>query len=1111
MRKAIILFFVLLGLQSFSQTLTLDSTESYCQNSGTITVQVDSGNSSFSYEIYNGPTGASAQSYPVTILSPDSTATFYDLIPGFYYLKVVDQDTTLYDSIEVTGAYNEHDFNLGGSVLSCENDSNGMIYVQSSMDGRAPFSYQIIAPDTSAIQTSDTFYNLPIGTYTVRMFDSCTNYQTRDYTLYSDYTPINMWMSGSQLEIGCDSSRYQMRAENGTLPYRYLVEDPTNAGSYIVDTLSNSDRMYVYLPTDYTSSGSATSYKFIVEDNCGEQDFEFDDYYDFGLINVWTSGSDYKEGCDSVWFRLNQDDGTSPYTYSVIDPTNSSNTIFDSTTTESNVWILLPIDFTNSGSSTVYDFVVVDACSKTDTVQDSYDEDEDLYMTSSHEEVMISCDSTSICVGASRGKGPYRYKVEHPSNPGQYIIDTISSSADICLELPIDYLGTGSATNYTFWVYDDCGDSATVSNKHENYISTSDNGYCGYQTVTLGGSWSRTQMLDSFYFELTPDTLGIGNRWYSSADKSISYLIKWDTFPLGSYDWTVITQCNDTFTGNIEEHNWPLDSIEVEWESAYCGVEQGHIDVEVIRNPNTPMGPYYYRLYQNGNVIDSIMNTNDRTKTFSDIDNGTYTVQVTNVCGDVVEQTVTLTGGVTMTLSNTTVPGCGLGDSKIELNVTTNLPSGDIQYNLYDSTGKYLKDQTTNVFYNLYSEKYIVGISSKNHNCMVLEDTVVIPEYKQPEIDAKSLGCTNGTISINASASFGVAPYTYWLRDQDSGFAVIRGPVSYDTFIGLSISTNYNVLVEDACGNTANAGVSPYTPEVNLISKEGDNCRGQFIKIGTDTMLQSQFSWTGPNGFTRNGRRIKFHPVTASNAGEYILTANILGGCLVLKDTFEIFADTATDAYVYPITGSCLFDSARLDLRGNSPLSSETGKWTIVSAPFGANYSFIDQSDSVTSLITDMNGTYVLRWTIKTARNCKSYSEVSYYLDCNPNQITGTVYYDKDADQSLDAGEKRTKNVLVHLYDDVNHNGILETGEAISIDSVLTNGSGFYVFNPQFSGDTASYIINVDTLTLPSNASLTTDNIEVASFTSGGNVDANNDFGHNKCWIDSGISSPSIG
>ena len=110
-------------------------------------------------------------------------------------------------------------------------------WIESFSDGQGPFTYQILAPDTSAIQSSDTFYNLPAGDYTVRMYDSCTNYQTRQITLYSDYEPIDMWMWGSQLEIGCDSSRYRMHAQYGTFPYRYLVEDPTNAGNYLVDTI----------------------------------------------------------------------------------------------------------------------------------------------------------------------------------------------------------------------------------------------------------------------------------------------------------------------------------------------------------------------------------------------------------------------------------------------------------------------------------------------------------------------------------------------------------------------------------------------------------------------------------------------------------------------------------------------------------------------------------------------------------------------------------------------------------------------------------------------------------------------------------------------------------
>jgi hypothetical protein len=124
------------------------------------------------------------------------------------------------------------------------------------------------------------------------------------------------------------------------------------------------------------------------------------------------------------------------------------------------------------------------------------------------------------------------------------------------------------------------------------------------------------------------------------------------------------------------------------------------------------------------------------------------------------------------------------------------------------------------------------------------------------------------------------------------------------------------------------------------------------------------------------------------------------------------------------------------------------------------------------------------------------------------NIVTGTVWLDEDSDESIDALESgRAENVKVYIYEDTDDDGVIDVGSS-PIDSVLTNASGEYRDTLPYLGGTDSYIMTIDTTTLPTGQVLTTDNIETASFTTGGTTDAGNNFGYvgysigNSIWWD---------
>ncbi len=107
------------------------------------------------------------------------------------------------------------------------------------------------------------------------------------------------------------------------------------------------------------------------------------------------------------------------------------------------------------------------------------------------------------------------------------------------------------------------------------------------------------------------------------------------------------------------------------------------------------------------------------------------------------------------------------------------------------------------------------------------------------------------------------------------------------------------------------------------------------------------------------------------------------------------------------------------------------------------------------------------------------------------NVITGTIFVDTDSDGTLDPGELGLSGVTVRLYRDNNNDGAVDGGDTL-LQTTVSPADGFYEF---FITAIGNFVIDIDTSTLPSGWSLTTDNVEEADFTNFGNVETDNDFG----------------
>jgi len=120
-----------------------------------------------------------------------------------------------------------------------------------------------------------------------------------------------------------------------------------------------------------------------------------------------------------------------------------------------------------------------------------------------------------------------------------------------------------------------------------------------------------------------------------------------------------------------------------------------------------------------------------------------------------------------------------------------------------------------------------------------------------------------------------------------------------------------------------------------------------------------------------------------------------------------------------------------------------------------------------------------------------AYAPTDCELAVGANTITGTVFEDVDVDSTFSLGDTGLISIEVRLYIDVNGNGVVDAGEPL-FETTTTDANGFYSFTVGMLGN---FAIDIKVSDLPAGYSMTTDNIEVSSFTDINQIDSNNDFG----------------
>ncbi|MCF6133114.1 gliding motility-associated C-terminal domain-containing protein [Flavobacterium wongokense] len=219
----VIFLFLCVGQATYGQlsnfVLTLTKTDESCTGNASLTFNVTNTTpgSTFIYRIYRLPD-------VVNSIAVTSANTFGGLTSGTYRVVATQtlgaasgtqqQDITILDTrVYIT-------YSLSHTAINCD---TGTINVN-VLTGN-PVSYEIISgPITVPPQASNSFPNLPAGTYNVRVNDNCGEGVVQTYTV-TFYNPLN-------LNIGPPSTPCELESCNTIEVSHNIASDPTTTIRY---------------------------------------------------------------------------------------------------------------------------------------------------------------------------------------------------------------------------------------------------------------------------------------------------------------------------------------------------------------------------------------------------------------------------------------------------------------------------------------------------------------------------------------------------------------------------------------------------------------------------------------------------------------------------------------------------------------------------------------------------------------------------------------------------------------------------------------------------------------------------------------------------------------
>jgi gliding motility-associated-like protein len=308
------LFFLLQSNIVFPFTLSTTFTNETCSGNGEIsfTVLNTDPNGTILYIVYLLPN-------VTTPYATTSSNILSGLAAGTY--RVVARETigSTFTTQQADVIISNTTVPLTYTVLSFNQACSSTSTISINVNTGNAVSYEIInGPVIFPLQASNTFSNLPIGIYKIRVFDSCGIGVVTTYTVVINSTGLSV-SNPVQTNTTCTSTEMNQTIipANGTviaypLTVQYTLHPPSGGADIIINQIIQSGNLFslpisetfpVYINQGYT-------YDLSITDACNAT---FTDTYTVNT-NITLSVAIQNLPCNEYYFTLNTTNFASPYT-----------------------------------------------------------------------------------------------------------------------------------------------------------------------------------------------------------------------------------------------------------------------------------------------------------------------------------------------------------------------------------------------------------------------------------------------------------------------------------------------------------------------------------------------------------------------------------------------------------------------------------------------------------------------------------------------------------------------------------------------------------------------------------------------------------------------------
>ncbi len=943
----VFIFFIqlLLSTSVFAQrctplNTTYITTESRCENTGTVTIDATGGSGNFLYKL-DGPISTAYTSSNLIL----------GLAPGNYLVTIWDVQTNCIfatDSISIVGDYSNPTFTMVSTDVTCNNGNDGTIQVTSQSFGRAPFTYTIIAPSPSnvgAVSFKGFFNNLSSGDYLVQLRDSCGGIQTRSIRVEQYDWSISSYIVN---RINCDSIDVTIFLKDSR---GNISPDTIFNGFYYGASVTTGDTSWFTTNNFQYYLGKKTTVKLFVKDKCGN-------IKTFIWTNPWIPSVNANvtisnRECSTFTVRIGGQQNLTLPEYCLYD---SADVLISCDST--GIFNLLPYGrYCIKIKNTCYDTVItrcftankpkpsvsanVGVSSNCRTITATITGQTNLtnpyYCIYDSANVLISCDSSGIFSNLPYGR--YCITIKNDSTCYDTLITrcinvprpmpSVGANVEIvnleCTTFTVRIRDTANLDNPLFCIYTAanvlivCNNTGVFSNlAYGSYcIRVNNDPACFDTVITRCFTINRpipsiNPTVQNSNFTCTSFRVAIVGQSYINNPKyclydSVDALMQCNTTGIfsnllfGSYCIKVINDstCYDTvitrcFTVNARNLSVSFAA------SKSCGVF-GTSNLRL--NINSGISPYNILLYSPTGQLLQTANTSASNYTFQNMPNliapSRYKIVVTDLCGKQDS------GYITPNISRFThefenIKKCPSslwpdGSSDVILTITDNNVSGTVTSSIIKKNGAAVSINPSAIagnvysFYNLGWGTYIFDTYLNDCDRHVY-DTIVVELYIYPHLFGSSAySCDTSGYSVTVNTNGGIGPHMHEIIGSTPAIpSIISAPQASPSF-NINNGVAYSLVrvrTVDACGNAALYDINILPISNFAVYQHNPECFNQSLMLQVDSIANATFTWYKrivPNDSIVVGTNsILFFPnLSLSDTGRYFCKININNGCMV--------------------------------------------------------------------------------------------------------------------------------------------------------------------------------------------------------------------------------------